>query len=577
MFNGLGTLLGKGTAATVLDDLGGIISGSGNLSVSANALLDLDVGIDVDPTSATFGQPFLYDSTAIDASAYVSATNLTLGLSIGPIGIFVRHGAAVLDSDGALVPASAGSLNLVPDTMSPATITVGLTGPQATVDIADDPDGATESGSTVTITTATDHGFAVGDKVTIAGVGEDGYNGTFTILSVPTPTSFTYTATESGLEPSGGGTAVGPSHRVYFSDPDLFSDFTFAMNGGANIELPMYFPLQSVPLGGSIVAQSADIEDSPDGATESGSTVTITTTAEHGFAAGDSVTIAGVGVAGYNGTFTILSVTPTTFTYTATRTGLPDSGGGTAVASSPLLDNGLPGLGVSIPSLGNFLTALAQPDQTAPAGVITVTTPDVTQIGNEFSTLGALLDSPALLASGVASVLGGLQGKLTALANNNLPLIGNGLSSDLNVISAFSGTLQTELKAIAGVNPLDVLQQIIYGVLGPGNMTIPLGGALPPITLGPGANLLVDENGNPPPASPPNLEDIIDNFVTLTEDSDSVEFDIHLAPPAPDIQRCARGQPGSAEPGPDAQQRHHAQCRFQLECPVRHRHKHGQR
>jgi hypothetical protein len=73
------------------------------------------------------------------------------------------------------------------------------------------------------------------------------------------------------------------------------------------------------------------IAASPTGATESGNTVTITTTAAHGFNVGSPVTIAGVGVAGYNGTFTITAITSTTkFTYTDATAGLAASGGGTA-------------------------------------------------------------------------------------------------------------------------------------------------------------------------------------------------------------------------------------------------------
>src|SRR5271168_1696291 len=45
------------------------------------------------------------------------------------------------------------------------------------------------------------------------------------------------------------------------------------------------------------------IAASPTGATENGFLVTITTAAAHGLSAGQSVTIAGVAVAGYNGTF----------------------------------------------------------------------------------------------------------------------------------------------------------------------------------------------------------------------------------------------------------------------------------
>jgi CxxC motif-containing protein (DUF1111 family) len=66
------------------------------------------------------------------------------------------------------------------------------------------------------------------------------------------------------------------------------------------------------------------------GATESGTTVTIATTAVHKFKVGQYAMILGVGVSGYNGTFQIVSIpTTTTFTYTSTVSGLAPSGGGT--------------------------------------------------------------------------------------------------------------------------------------------------------------------------------------------------------------------------------------------------------
>ncbi len=66
------------------------------------------------------------------------------------------------------------------------------------------------------------------------------------------------------------------------------------------------------------------------GASQVGGTVTIKTTAAHNLSVGQRVTIAGVGVAGYNGEFVITAVpTPTTFTYTNPVLGLAASGGGT--------------------------------------------------------------------------------------------------------------------------------------------------------------------------------------------------------------------------------------------------------
>ena len=74
--------------------------------------------------------------------------------------------------------------------------------------IAASPTGATEAGSTVTITTAAPHGFTNGQSVTISGVGVAAYNGTFMITGIPTSTSFTYTNLTAGLAASGGGTAT---------------------------------------------------------------------------------------------------------------------------------------------------------------------------------------------------------------------------------------------------------------------------------------------------------------------------------------------------------------------------------
>ena len=144
--------------------------------------------------------------------------------------------------------------------------------------------GAEETGNTVTIATGSAHTLQVGDTVTISGVGVADYNGTWTVTAVPTSRSFQYTNPTAGLATSGGGTVT-----------------------------------LAVP-----------------GATESGTTVTISTSAPHGRSVGDVVTIASVGVAGYNGTWTITAVpTARTFEYTAAVSGLANSGGGSATYYSP--------------------------------------------------------------------------------------------------------------------------------------------------------------------------------------------------------------------------------------------------
>jgi hypothetical protein len=77
------------------------------------------------------------------------------------------------------------------------------------------------------------------------------------------------------------------------------------------------------------------IAASPNGAIENGFLVTITTTLAHGLSAGQSVTVAGVGVAGYNGTFPIVAVPSSTqFSFIAGASGLAASGGGTAASAT---------------------------------------------------------------------------------------------------------------------------------------------------------------------------------------------------------------------------------------------------
>ncbi len=148
----------------------------------------------------------------------------------------------------------------------------GATQPAA-VTIVASPNGATQNGYLVTITTSAAHGLSTGQSVTIAGVGVTGYNGTFAVVSVPSSTQFTYIAGAAGLASSGGGTAAS-------------------------------------------------------------ATVTMQTSAAHGLSAGQLVTIAGVGVSGYNGTFAIATVLDSThFTYSASTGGLAASGGGTAAAA----------------------------------------------------------------------------------------------------------------------------------------------------------------------------------------------------------------------------------------------------
>jgi hypothetical protein len=82
------------------------------------------------------------------------------------------------------------------------------------------PIGARESGNVVTITMSAAHNLVVGQKVVIAGVGVTGYNGTWTVATTPSPTTFTYYNPISGLASSGGGrVALSTFFTILWLDP----------------------------------------------------------------------------------------------------------------------------------------------------------------------------------------------------------------------------------------------------------------------------------------------------------------------------------------------------------------------
>lgn len=90
-----------------------------------------------------------------------------------------------------------------------------------------------------TITTSVAHGYSVGDSVTIAAVTNTGLNGTFTIASIPTTTTFTYAQT--GIDITSGadtGTVtfsyVTPSEQRWrFTQ---FGNVLIAANGGNRLQ-----------------------------------------------------------------------------------------------------------------------------------------------------------------------------------------------------------------------------------------------------------------------------------------------------------------------------------------------------
>lgn len=164
-------------------------------------------------------------STQIPASPYSVAINPITGIAL------VAYQSTNI---GALVdltqnpPAFVGAVTLgtgtkpqtaVMPNLNWGLVTPGGAGTFSIVDLAQRNSNAIVSGgavrvsstSTVTITTSTPHTLVTGDAVLITGVSDTSFNGIFTIASVPTSTSFTFTQT--GVDgTSGGGT-------IFYSEP----------------------------------------------------------------------------------------------------------------------------------------------------------------------------------------------------------------------------------------------------------------------------------------------------------------------------------------------------------------------
>jgi hypothetical protein len=91
------------------------LSGSGRLSLVAGATASIDSGIDVaDPANP---RPFVYDTTQLVVDARATGTDLDFDVPLGPLGVYIRNGIAVLDADG------------IAGTTAPARFTVSFVDP----------------------------------------------------------------------------------------------------------------------------------------------------------------------------------------------------------------------------------------------------------------------------------------------------------------------------------------------------------------------------------------------------------------------------------------------------------------
>ena len=172
---------------------------------------------------------------------------------------------------------------------------------------------ASGDGTTQTYTAPNNY-LAAGDTVNITGTGLDGTN-----LTVATANRYTFTVTASGT-----GSYINISGKVRYADELSANDGAY-VSGVAYVVVPNVVGLATA----SATDAMNDAELVPTTASAvtpaisnvalTSNVVTITTAAAHGYAAGDSATIAAVTNTAVNGTFTLLTASASTLTYALTH------------------------------------------------------------------------------------------------------------------------------------------------------------------------------------------------------------------------------------------------------------------
>ena len=208
----------------------------------------------------------------------------------------------------------------------------------AKIQVASSVSSVSQSGTTVTIVTTTNHGLVPGTPISstswtaVSGTLGTSTQGNFFIDSVPNATTFTFT---SSVSVTGTGTSTGGSMYVQpfsytvhrpFDGGVLMSPNQPAYGSNVCRQSKKVFRYQSgkgfLWSSGTLFCPNNDIVSLTASGTTVGSTITCVTDIAHGAPQqGATIIIRGVGTSGYNGTYSIASVVEsTTVTFLATQT-----------------------------------------------------------------------------------------------------------------------------------------------------------------------------------------------------------------------------------------------------------------
>jgi hypothetical protein len=121
--------------------------------------------------------------------------------------------------------------------------------------------GASGDGTTLTLTTLAAHGFQAGTVVTVSGDGTNTYNGDYTILTTPTPTTFTVASTVSGTATLSGAVASVQSAFITMKATDVGSFYNIYTLSGLNPLTTYLTPTATSPYLANILVTATAASD----------------------------------------------------------------------------------------------------------------------------------------------------------------------------------------------------------------------------------------------------------------------------------------------------------------------------
>jgi hypothetical protein len=176
------------------------------------------------------------------------------------------------------------------------------------------------SGTTIPVTTTVPHGLAIGNEVAIVGTDQVRANGSFIVATINSATQFTYYSASAPLaNPTGGLIYVRPQGQFLHRPFD--GGIIFTSNANANFETAIrqtrrYFRYQSGKgiqiSSGTCIKPNLQLDSLTSTGLSIGSTINVVTKEQHNIQAttpGTVISISGADVSGYNGTYTVSSVT----------------------------------------------------------------------------------------------------------------------------------------------------------------------------------------------------------------------------------------------------------------------------